>query len=230
MTNIEDLNGIDCSKIDAQRVNAYLELKLDDFEQTKLVLESSWGETKVDLTPAIKLGETKTTLKLSPENLPVYLEYDGESGVPQCIHGNDLARIIPMTKLKDVSQSQTIMDGGVYMYDEEDTTFKPYDLQEFIDNTNEAIESLENRTALLENLVSQIQATINVIQSDITNLKTRVTNIETILAKPNNIPSDARIVWGNVNFYSDYTNTNNRNNGLYTHSISVDKTNDEFYA
>ena len=68
MTSSDDYYRKECAKIDARDVNAYLEFKLDDRDPSKLILENPWGDTSIDLTPAVKDAETVTHLSL--ENCP----------------------------------------------------------------------------------------------------------------------------------------------------------------
>ena len=58
MTSKDSYYQKECNKIDANCINAYLELKLDDQDPSKLILDHSWGETSVDLEPAVKGAET----------------------------------------------------------------------------------------------------------------------------------------------------------------------------
>lgn len=193
MTNIDEYYKRECEKIDANDVNAYAEIRLDDKEPTNLTLETSWGESTVDLTPAIKAGETLTSLELSPAEAPVALQFNAERGEPNCINGDDLSRIISMTKLKDVDQETAPKNGDVYMY--QDGKFIPFNL-----------------TDALKDLQDQIDA------------------IGGTIGKPEGIPSNARLVWGNINIISDYTNTDNKDWGLYTHNTNVNIPNDEYFA
>lgn len=193
MTSKDDYYQKECNKIDPNCVSAYLELKLDDQDPSKLILDSSWGETSVDLEPAVKDAETVTHMYLSPEEDPVALQYDPERGEPDCIHGDDLSRIISLSLLKDVDQNTAPVDGDVLIYrDGKWYTF---------------------------NLTAALTAITN-----------RLDTIETILTKPEGIPANAKLAWGNINLYSDYTNSNNRNWGFYTHSTSTNIPNDEYFA
>ena len=230
MTQIAEFNYQECEKIDARKVNAYLELQLDPENASNIVLDSSWGTSKLDISGVTKSTETQTALKLSPTTNPTYLEYDGETGVPQCIYGSDLARIIPMTKLKDVNQNSAIGNGYVYMYNSSTQLFDPYDLQSFVNTTNAQLATLSGTVGSLQSALTAIQNNISQLQSALTALTARVTAIESVIAKPSGIPSTAVLAWGNINLYSDSTNTSNKNSGFYTHSTSSDKTNDEFFA
>lgn len=208
MTSIDEFYRNECNKIDAARcVDAYLKLKLDEENPVNLILESSWGETTVDLTDAIKAGETLTHLFLNPEcDEPVALQYNPERGEPDCIHGDDLSRIISMQKLKDVDQTKAPVDGDVYIYDNgKFVTF----------NLTEALTDIRNTYG-------------DIIQQ----LMTRISNIENKITRPTGVPDNTRLVWGNINLISDYTNTDNRDWGLYTHSTNAasDIPNDEYFS
>ena len=205
---IDGFYSKECNKIDPTCVNAYLDMYLSEEDPTHLVLDTSWGKVETDLTPAIKAGETLTYLHLSPANNPEYLQYDGEDGVPQCIHGDDLSRIISMRLLKDVKQTN-LTNGDVYMWNSTTNQFEPFNLANFVTTVNTALTNLGAR---------------------VTNLETDVAEIKAILARPSGIPSDVRLVWGDINLYSDYTNNNNRQHGFFTHSTSTNKANDEYFA
>ena len=215
MSKLEDFYRIDCDKIDANKVNAYLEMKLND-ENTALCYESSWGSDCVDLTPAIKTNETLTTLYLSPEQNPNCLVYEPERGDNICIHGDDLSRIISLQYLKDVQQTAPT-DGIVYMFDETTNLFVPYDLKTTINNINTAI---QNINAAITNLTNRM-----------TSVENRVTVIEEKLTPPDGTPNDARVAFTNINILSDYgavvndqgvATTLNKNHGVYGHSLAED--------
>lgn len=207
-TPIDSFYHKECAKIDAARcVDAYLQLKLDPENPVNLILESSWEETSVDLTDAIKAGETLTHLFLSPDcGDPVALQYNPERGDPDCIHGDDLSRIISMHLLKDVDQGTAPTDGDVYIYD----NGKFYTF-----NLTAALADIEQR-----------------LGDRITQLIGRIVNIENMLTRPAGVPTNTSLVWGNINLISDYTNNNVLDWGLFTHSTdpSADIPNDEFFA
>lgn len=193
MTSKDSYYQKECNKIDANCINAYLELKLDDQDPSKLILDHSWGETSVDLGPAVQGSETVTHMYLSPAEAPVALQYDPERGEPDCIHGDDLSRIISLSLLKDVDQVTKPVNGDVLIY---------RDGKWYTFNLTAALNTINNR----------------------------LTAIEQILAKPSGIPNNTRLVWGNINLYSDYTNTNIRDWGLFTHSKNTNIPNDEYFA
>lgn len=230
MTVIDEFNQNPCNKIPASCVDAYLDISLKDNDPATLVLDSSWGTDELDLTPAVKAGETQTTLKLSPDTNPVYLEYIGEDGEPQCIHGDDLARIIPMTKLKDVSQSMPIGNGKVYMYNSNTKTFEPYDLKSFVDATNAVLAGLQGNLTNLTNALTSIQSSINNLTTRVNNLESRMSAIEALMVKPTGAPADAKLAWGNINVYGDYANTGSKAKGLYTHATSTKVSGDQIFA
>ncbi len=201
MTSRDEYFHKECEKIDASDVNAYLELRLDDQDPKKLILDSSWGETSVDLTDAVKAAETVTHLSLVPDcDEPTSLQYDPERGDPDCISGDDLSRIISLTKLKDVDQNTPPANGDVYIY--RDGKWYTFNLQSFVSNVNNAID----------------------------NINASITQILNRIAPPEGIPGNARIMYGNINIYSDYTNNNVRDWGVFAHSTSNDIANDEFFA
>lgn len=207
MTNIDEFYRKECNKLDARCVNAYLELKLDQDNPVNLILDNPWSETSVDLTDAIKAGETVTHLFLTPDcGDPVSLQYNPERGEPDCITGDALSQIISMHLLKDVDQDTAPQDGDVYIYN----NGKFYTF-----NLTDALTALETRLGnRIDSLLSQI------------------TNINNILAKPQGIPNNTKLVWGNINLISDYTNNNVLDWGLYTHSTdpSFDIPNDEMFS
>lgn len=201
-TPISDFYHKECEKIDPWKVNAYIDIRLDELNPTGIVLDSSWGEKPLDLISIVKAGETKTYLKLDPAAAPEYLEYDGEDGIPQCIHGDDLSKIISMKYLKDVDGTTAPQDGDVYMYDGDTGLFKVFNLKTFTQNIGD---------------------TIN-------NLRTRIATLEATLRRPTGAPMDAVVTWGNINLYSDSTNNNVLTSGFYTHDPATERTNDEYFA
>lgn len=209
MTNIDYYNHSECEKIDADCINAYAELYLNNENDCELILETSWGKVPIDLTPAVKCGETCTELKLWPDDCaePTMLKYIGEC-TTYCIDGDDLSRIILMTKLKDVDQDDSPSDGDVLIYD--DGEWKYFDLQGFINETSGDIHNLEQ--------------TIN-------NLTSRIRALELILQRPEGIPNTSRVVWGNdINLYGDQSNTDDHTHGFFTHSINTNVTNDLYFS
>ncbi len=223
MTNIDDFNHNECSKTDSNCINAYVDFHLDKDNPAGLCLDTSWGGECLDLTSIVKAAETVTTLHLSPEEDPNCLEFEREDGQSDCIHGDDLSRIISMTKLKDVDQGTHPVNGDVYMYN--NGKFYTFNLQNYIDN---------------------IATTIQNIQGAINNLQGRVTNVENTLSPIanrfqifNNVPSDAKIMLGNINLYSDTGAVINssgaatsldKSHGIYGHALDVDKAQDEIFG
>ena len=222
MTNIDEFNINDCKKVDSNCVNAYVDFHLDPDSPTGLCLDTSWGGECLDLTSIVKAGETCTKLYLSPEEDPNCLVYEGECET-DCITGDDLSRIISMRYLKDVDQETPPSNGDVYMY--RDGKFYTFDLQSFVTNTNTVITNLQN---------------------SISNLQTRVTNIENSI-RPivnrfeefTNVPSNAKIMLGNINLYSDTNAVVNgsgtatsldKSHGIYGHALNQDKAQDELFG
>ena len=198
----------ECDKLDPHWVDAYVELKLDPENPTGVILESSWGEVKVDLKSVVKAGETITHLDLAPENNPTVLRYKNEAGDYECISGDDLSRIVSMQLLKDVSQTTPPTDGIVYMYNGSTELFEPFDLKSTVGDLNVYLGRLEAAIIDLQNRVSDIESLIY------------------------NYPQDkaTKIPRGDINLYSDYTNTNSKAHGFFTHDPNTDVANDEYFS
>lgn len=230
MSTIDNFNRIeDCDKIDAKCIDAYIDQHIDEDEPTTLKLQTSWGDSEVDLESAIKTGETLTTMYLSPDTDPNCLVYEPERGDNICIHGDDLSRIISMTKLKDVRQDVSIANGDVYLYNGTLNKFEPFDLATTINNINTAIQNL---TAAIANLTNRVSA----LETTVANHENRLTAIETLLTKPTGVPNDAKIAWGTINLLSDPNAVINssgavtsldKTHGLYTHDINTTAYGDE---
>lgn len=218
MSTVADFNRIDdCNKIDPLCIDAYADFGFDPDNDTGICLHTSWGGGCLDLTEIVKNAESCTTLYLSPEEDPNCLVYEPEEkcGDNICIHGDDLSRIISMTKLKDVSQETTPGDGDVYIYNGETGLFEPYDLKTFVTNVNTAIQN---------------------INAAISNWQSRIENVEQKLIPPANAPEDVRVMFGNINLLSDYNavvnssgvaTTLDRTHGIYGHDVNVDLAYDE---
>lgn len=197
-----------CEKIDPCEVDAYVSLSLDPDNPTGVIIDSSWGTQRLDLESIVKAGETITHMELVPEDNPTAIRYTRESGEVDCITGDELSRIVSMQLLKDVSQETAPSDGIVYMYNDQTNLFEPYDLKTAITNLNNAL------------------VTIN---AEITQIKNRLTDIENLIY---NYPQDkvTKIPRGDINLYSDYTNTNSKAHGFFTHDPATDVANDEYFA
>ena len=220
MSTVADFNRIDdCNKIDAQCVDAYVDFELDPDSDTGICLHTSWGGNCLDLTDIVKAAETFTTLYLSPEENPNCLVYEPECGDNICIHGNDISKIISMTLLKDVDQTTPISDGEVYIFDGMTGKFKPYDITTAISNLN----------TLVQNLGAAIE-----------NWQNRMVAVETKLTPPEDAPSDVKVVFGNINEYSDpdvvisegsgTVTTLDKTHGLYTHTLASNAYGDEIFG
>lgn len=220
MSTIADFNRIDdCDKIDPLCIDAYVEFGFDPDNETGICLHTSWGGDCLDLTDIVKTAETCTTLYLSPENDPNCLVYEPECGDNICIHGDDLSRIISMRYLKDVDQTTPPSDGIVYIYNNQTKLFEPFDL----------------KTAL-GNIATQIQN----INSAINNHENRINNIELTLTPPADAPEGVKVVFGNINEYSDpnvvisegsgTVTTLDKTHGLYTHTLASNAYGDEIFG
>ena len=216
MTNADEFNIRECDKIDANCVNAYVDFHIDPYEGTKLCLDTSWGGECIDLTSVVKGAETVTTLHLSPEENPNCLEYEREDGQSDCIHGDDLSRIISMKYLKDVDQTNPFTDGDVLMYD--NGTFVKFNLTDFIT-------ALENRLGLIDGRINSINGALQ--------------NVLQYFSVPNDLPADAKIAFSNINLYSDknavvdssgVATTLDKTHGIYGHALATELTNDELFG
>lgn len=220
MSTISDFNRIDdCDKIDALCVDAYTDFELDPDSDTGLCLHTPWGGACLDLANIVKAAETLTTLYLSPDENPNCLVYEPERGDNICINGDDLSRIISMQYLKDVSQDSSIADGNVYMYNSTTNLFEPYDLKTAVGNINTAIQN---------------------INASISNLTNRIVALETKLTPPADAPEGVKVVFGNINEYSDpnvvisegsgTVTTLDKTHGLYTHTLASNAYGDEIFG
>lgn len=209
VTPITSFHKKDCEKIDASKVNAYVEISLDPFNPTGIILDTSWGHIELDLKDIVKAGETVTHLELSPEENPTALKYTREDGEVDCITGDELSRIISLHLLKDVDQTSSPADGDVYVYNETTGLFETYNLTSVLGNIDTAI--------------TRINATLN-------QYKNRIEALEELTTKPDGIPADAVLAWGNRNIYADYTNSDSTDHGIFTHSTNTTLEDDQAFA
>lgn len=222
MSTITDFNRIeDCDKIDAKCIDAYVDFDFDPTSDTGICLHTPWGGNCLDLTEIVKNAESCTTLYLSPEENPNCLVYEPEDkcGDNICIHGDDLSRIISMQYLKDVTQETPPSDGIVYMYNGITNLFEPYDLKTIITNLNAAIQS---------------------INATLSNHENRLHQIEFKLTPPEDAPENVKVVFGNINEYSDpnvvisegsgTVTTLDKTHGLYTHTLASNAYGDEIFG
>lgn len=222
MSTIADFNRIeDCDKIDPLCIDSYTDFDFDPDSDTGICLHTPWGGNCLDLTEIVKNAESCTTLYLSPEEDPNCLVYVPEEkcGDNICIHGDDLSRIISMQYLKDVTQETPPSDGIVYMYNSETNLFEPYDLKTAITNINTAIQN---------------------INATLSNHENRLHAIELKLTPPADAPDNVKVVFGNINEYSDpnvvisegsgTVTTLDKTHGLYTHTLASNAYGDEIFG
>ena len=224
LTNIDYFNRRDCDKIDANCVNAYVDFHLDPENPTGICLDTSWGGDCLDLTNIVKEAETCTSLYLSPVDNPNCLVYEGECE-NFCITGDELSRIISMSKLKDVDQTIAPSDGDVYMFNRETNKFEPFNLEQYINN--------------LDTDLSAVWQAINALRTRVTRIENQITPIINRWQIPEGVPDDAKIMLGNINIYSD-TNASisaagaitslDKNHGVYGHSLNTDLLDDEIFG
>lgn len=218
MTNIDEFNRIDdCDKISPDCIDA--EMRFERSGDTTICLYTSWGDNCIDLTEIVQNAETCTTLYLSPEENPNCLVYEPECGDNICITGDELSRIISMTKLKDVDQNQEFTSGDVLIYDNTSKTFKTFNITEALGN--------------LGTDITNLLAAIN-------NLRNRVINLENKTTPPADAPEGVGIVFGNINEYSDpnvvidsstgLATTVDKTHGFYTHLLANEAYGDEIFG
>lgn len=224
MTNIDFFNRKDCEKIDANCVNAYVDFKLDPENPTGICLDTSWGGDCLDLTELVKAAETCTSLYLSPAEDPNCLVYEGECE-NFCITGDELARIIPMAKLKDVDQTKAPEDGDIYIYNGDTKKFETFNLKQYIGNTNIDMSSIWNA--------------INSLRNHVTTIENQIAPIINRWELPENVPDDAKIMLGTINLYSDYNaqisptgavTSLDKSHGIYGHDLTTDLPYDEIFG
>lgn len=212
MTNIDEFYHKDCEKIDANCINAYVDYHLDEENPAGLCVNTSWGGDCLDLTSIVKAAETVTSLELTPTEDPTCLTFNREDGQADCIQGDDLSRIISMTKLKDVDQTTVPVNGDVYMYN--NGKFYTFNLQQYMNDTANTINNMQAA-------IRQLQVLLNYWQV------------------PEDLPANAKIMLGNINLYSDTNaviNSNgtvqslNKNNGIYGHDLDIDRAQDEIFG
>lgn len=185
MTSVDEFpNTNPCNKLDPQVIDAYFDLQLTPADSTELTLDNSWGPTSVDLAPAIKTGETITHLVLGDGSLQYNREDYGLQGAGNggvdCINGDDLSKIISMKYLKDVGGSAPA-GGDVYMYNSSYSNFQPYNLQDFIDQTNTSLGALNTGLNQAQQNITNVNNRVDGAITDYTNkintLDTNLTNL-----------------------------------------------------
>lgn len=216
-TSTYEYNYKDCEKFDGRQINAYVEASLDNENPTILNVDSTWGDNAVDLTPAVKAAETVTSLELVPTDNHTSLQFNREDGEVDCISGNDLSRIISMTKLRDVDQVTAPVDGDVYIYDGDTNTFKTFNLSSVIGDINTAI-------ANINNALNQIAT----LENRVTSLETNMRSVNEKLTPPDGAPDGVKVAFGNIDLYGDSTGADLKTSGIYTHGPNTDATNDIF--
>lgn len=208
MTNIDEFYHKDCEKIDANCINAYVDYHLDEENPAGLCVNTSWGGDCLDLTSIVKAAETVTSLELTPTENPTCLTFNREDGQADCIHGDDLSRIISMTKLKDVDQTTAPVNGDVYIY--KNGKFYTFNLQQYMDDTANTINNMQAA-------IRQLQVLLNYWQV------------------PEGLPANAKIVLGTLNLYGDTTavvdssgtaTALDKSHGLYSHDLDIDRHDD----
>jgi DNA anti-recombination protein RmuC len=106
-----------------------------------------------------------------------------------------------------------------------DGKFYTFDLQSFVTNTNTAITNLQN--------------SVNNLQTRVTNIENSIRPIVNRFEEFTNVPSNAKIMLGNINLYSDTNAVVNgsdtatsldKSHGIYGHALNQDKAQDELFG
>lgn len=222
VTPITSLFRKDCDYIPAAKVKAYTDLQLDPENPTGVILDTSWGETHLDLKDIIKTGETITRLYLAPETGdPEGLCYEKEDGTTDYISGDSLSRVISLRLLKDVDQESTLENGDAYVYNGNTDLFVPFALMQFVNETNLTLGRLQAQITNLQNQINALDAKIdNEIaraQAAEQALGDRLTAIESAIY---NWSSDktTKIARGNINVTSGGPTSGN---GIYTRTPNI---------
>lgn len=237
-TPIEEFNTNPCEKIPGREVAAYFDLWLDDLVNTDLHWDCTWGEGTVDLTPAIKAGETVTNLEISndDDDIPTYLRFNREDEGADCIHGADLSRIIYLQHLKDVSQASAPRDGDVYQFNRETNLFEPFALKSFVVSITNRVTQAEHNINTNQGDINTLKEDMRVAKIDIANLKDRMRAVEDRLDAIEAIipfwPADKTmmLVRGTINAYADVSNSGSKTDGLFTHDKNTNKRNDLMFS
>lgn len=235
MSTIADFNRIeDCDKIDPLCIDAYTDFELDPDNETGICLHTPWGGNCLDLAAIVKNAESCTTLYLSPEDNPNCLVYVPEEncGDNICIHGDDLSKIISMRHLKDVGGGE-LVDGAVYMYNSQTDTFEPFDLKTALGNIATQVQNINAAITNHEQRLDTHEGILN-------DYGTRISNLELKLTPPADAPADVKVVFGNINEYSDPNVVINagsgtvtsldKAHGLYTHTLASNAYGDEIFG
>lgn len=221
MTDPNDFYHKPCEKLSGACVDAFAALEYDPTNDHNLVLNTSWGESTLDMQPIVKANETVTHLSLTE----TALQYDNEGTEPDCITGDNLSSIISMHLLKDVNKTVPLEENMVYVWD--GTQFTPQN----IGITAADLVALQQRVSQLETSVSLLQTSntsltqkVTTLENQMASLTNRVTQLEAVTAKPSWAPSNAVLAWGNIN--NEY-NADPTGKGIYTHNPSTNVTGDE---
>lgn len=174
MTDPNDFYHKPCEKLSGVCVDAFADLEYDPTNDQNLVLNTSWGESPLDMQPVVKASETVTHLSLTE----TALQYDNEGTEPDCITGDDLSSIISMHLLKDVDQTATLGVGMAYVWN--GTKFTP---QTVGDGGGDAsltsrVSQLETSVSLLQTSNTQLVQEVTALQQSLAALENRVTVLE----------------------------------------------------
>lgn len=174
----QDIIGYNpCKKIDAADINAYFCMGLNEENPVNLELDTPWGISSLDLTPALEAGMVGGSIALYPDPNPDRLRYTKGSAYDD-IMGVDLSRIIRMQLLQDVDQTVTVGDGDVYMFNGTTNLFEPFNVQNQLNTLTGEATKLDGQLSSLEVTYQGFQTTLNSINSALDDLEERVSALE----------------------------------------------------
>lgn len=244
MSNINELNQCPCDKLDPKCVGAYFSYGLTPENPAIVMFGNSWGEQTLDLTPAIAAGETLTSLELTDTalqyNSEAYGRKNAVNGGIDCINGDNLSRIISLSKLKDVSQATALANGDTYVWNAVQGVFEPYNiaresgnlaaqvaaLQLAVNTLQTQVQSYSTAISELQSNMADLQATMSALQSTVSTQGNSISALQAVTAKPTYVPASATLTWGTINSVaSGYTGK-----GLYTHNPSNNVSGDMEFA
>lgn len=176
MTDPYELNYIPCSKVPAERVLAYLCFRLDN---SKLILDTSWGELGIDLTPAFAgASGLLGTMQIGEYNSTIGIELDmGKNGY-SFVPASGLNRILSMQYLHNVDTTAPIAGGDVYLFNGNGNSFHPYGLSATMQNLQNQLTSLQAQLMKLQALKKEVDTQLAQIVQRIKLLIARVEALE----------------------------------------------------
>lgn len=177
----------------------YVRIGYVEGKDTSIGIQSSWGDSDVDLAPIVKRAETDTKLDLDKVQRTIdyypelYLSSGGHAG---CVYSLCLTTIFGLMHLNEIGDVKvpTPHTGETIIYNEETKQWEPYNVVQKIDEINTHL--------------NRIDASISALENRITNVEGRLTNAENSINSISNLiynyPADktTKIPRSNINIYS----------------------------